>query len=243
MILAAAQTIPKRNNVTQNVDDHIRLANLAADHGVKLIVFPEMSLTGYEREDAKNMAFIPDDYRLSSLRRLSVERDIIILAGAPILLVTGLHIGMFVLRPGFADIIYTKQFLHDGEETYFVPGLNTDMQLDLGNEKVSFAICADITNPVHAQRAAEMKSTLYIASIFYTPNGIVEGFSDLEYCANGLSMNVLMSNFGGVSYGFESAGQSSFWTNTGVLAGRLDESGEGLLMMEKMDNTWMQVML
>ncbi|MDQ6478161.1 carbon-nitrogen hydrolase family protein [Dyadobacter sp. LHD-138] len=243
MTIAAAQTIPKRNNIPTNLADHIRLSNLAADHGAKLIVFPEMSITGYERELAKSLAFVPEDERLAALRALSQAKDIVILAGAPILLVTDLHIGMFVLRPGFPDMVYTKQFLHDGEEKYFTPGINTDLQFGLGNEIVSLAICADITNPIHPARASALDTSLYIASIFYTPSGIDEGLSDLQSYAKELSMNVLMSNFGGPSYDYLSAGESTFWTNSGELAGRFAGTGEGLLIMNKLDNTWEQKVL
>lgn len=238
MIIAAAQTTPKRNDITRNLDDHIRLVTMAADRGARLIVFPEMSLTGYERELGKSLAFFPDDKRLEPLRALSNAGDIVILAGAPILLVTGLHIGMFVIRPGFPDMIYTKQFLHDGEESYFIPGAKDDLQFELDGEIVSLAICADITNPIHPARAAELKTSLYIASIFYTPNGIGQGLNDLQSYAKNLSMSVLMSNFGGSSYGLEAAGESSFWTNDGELAGHIDGDGEGLLLMEKLNNTW-----
>jgi predicted amidohydrolase len=243
MTIAAAQTVPKRNDISGNLDDHIRLAAMAADHGARLIVFPEMSLTGYERELGKSLAFSQDDERLEPLRALSNSRDIVILAGAPILLVTGLHIGMFVIRPGFPDMIYTKQFLHDGEEQYFVSGPNTDLQFDLDNERVSLAICADITNPIHPARAAALNSSLYIASIFYTPNGINKGLDDLQSYAKELSMNILMSNFGGPSYHFDAAGRSSFWTNSGELIGHYDGGGEGLLLMNKLNNTWKSEML
>lgn len=243
MTIAAAQTIPKRSNIPANLADHIRLTNLAANYGAKLIVFPEMSITGYERELAKSLAFVPEDERLAALRALSQTQDIVILAGAPILLVTGLHIGMFVLRPGFPDMVYTKQFLHDGEEKYFTPGINTDLQFNLDNEIVSLAICADITNPIHPTRAAELNTSLCIASIFYTTNGIDEGLNDLQSYAKNLSMNVLMSNFGGPSYDFMSAGESAFWTNSGELAGHFEGAGEGLLIMKKMDNTWEQKVL
>jgi len=238
MIIAAAQTIPTRQNISQNLDDHYRLANLAADYGGQLIVFPEMSLTGYERGLAAELSFVENDPRLDPLRNLANERNIIILAGAPILLKSGLHIGMFILKPNQSEIIYTKQYLHDGEEIWFVPGKVNDLIINLESERISPAICADITNPAHPARAASLNSTLYIASIFYTPNGIFQGLNDLAHYAKTLSMNVLMSNYGGDSYGLASGGKSSFWQSDGELIGGFDGIGKGLLIVDREDSQW-----
>ncbi|MCF2446531.1 carbon-nitrogen hydrolase family protein [Dyadobacter sp. CY345] len=243
MIVAAAQTIPKRKNTTENLEDHYRLVNLAADHGAQLIVFPEMSLTGYEREFAAELSFVGNDMRLDKLKNLASNRNIIILAGAPILLESGLHIGMFVLEPNQPERIYTKQYLHDGEEIAFVPGINRDILINLEGEVISLAICADITNPAHPARAAALNSTLYIASIFYTPNGIQQGFSDLQGYANLFYMSVLMSNFGGMSYSMQAAGQSSFWNNNGKIISGFEGAGEGLLIVEKNDKDWKSTVL
>lgn len=238
MIIAAAQTIPKRYNVEENLEDHYRLTNLAADHGAQLIVFPEMSITGYERESASELCFSKNDPRLDRLRDLGNKRGIIILAGAPILLESGLHIGMFILEPGETERIYTKQYLHDGEEIFFIPGSKNDVLLTLGEENISLAICADITNPEHPARASALHSTLYIASIFYTPNGILQGLFDLHKYSKVFSMNVLMSNFAGKSYEMEAAGSSAFWSSHGDMIGVFDANEEGLLIVEKEDNCW-----
>jgi len=64
MILAAAQTKPTRGDIKENLLDHYRLIELAADHGANLIVFPELSITGYERETAESLSFTIDDSRL-----------------------------------------------------------------------------------------------------------------------------------------------------------------------------------
>ncbi len=50
MILAAAQTNPKRGDIESNLIDHYNLIELASKNQVDLIVFPEMSITRYEIE-------------------------------------------------------------------------------------------------------------------------------------------------------------------------------------------------
>lgn len=238
MIIAAAQTIPKRNDVNANLEDHYRMINLAADHGAQLILFPELSVSGYEREMAESLEFVPNDSRLDGLRHLAAKKKIIIIAGVPFRQESHLYISAFVFNPDGHEKIYTKQYLHDGEENFFSAGVNDGLQIRLDDEAFSIAICADITNPAHAVKAASLNSTIYLASIFYTTNGISEGYQDLQGYAKDLSMNVLMSNFGGPSYGFESAGKSAFWNNEGNLVGSFEGFGEGLLIVRRNEISW-----
>lgn len=46
--IAVAQTCPVAGDVQANLDEHLRLARLAAEEGAQVVVFPELSLTGYE---------------------------------------------------------------------------------------------------------------------------------------------------------------------------------------------------
>lgn len=238
MIIAAAQTIPKKNDINKNLEDHYRLIHLAADHGAQLILFPELSISGYERERAENLEFTENDPRLNGLRRLAAERKIIVIAGVPLKQDSRLFISAFIFHSDGSEHIYTKQYLHDGEEIYFSPGVNEGLQIRLDDENFSIAICADITNPDHAVRAASLNSKVYLASIFYTPNGISEGYHDLQGYSKELSMNVLMSNFGGPSYGLESAGKSAFWNKEGNLVGSFEGTGEGLLIVREDAGSW-----
>ena len=238
MIIAAAQTIPVRENIQQNISNHCKLIELAAAHKVQLLIFPELSLTGYERENAERLSFTPDDPRLKDLQELAVKYQMIVIAGAPIKLATGLHIGAFIISPDHTISFYTKQFLHDGEEVSFVAGNLHNPQITLEDESFSLAICADLENPVHAENASKIQSTGYLAGIFYTPNGITGGLDKLKGYAKQYSFNVLMSNFAGESYGIPSAGSSSFWSNKGELLAQLNSSEEGLVIAYKDKNEW-----
>ena len=84
IIVTVAQTIPKKQNVKRNINDHIKFASLAAEYKTDLVLFPEMSLTGYERELAEEQAFTQNDHRLIELQNLSVKENIVIVAGAPV---------------------------------------------------------------------------------------------------------------------------------------------------------------
>jgi predicted amidohydrolase len=238
MILAAAQTQPKRGNIDANLLDHYRLIQLAAIKGAQLIVFPELSITGYEREDAERLAFSKNDSRLDHLKKLATDNKITIIAGAPIRIQSDLFLGEFCIAPNDSVSIYTKQFLHTGEEMYYQSSFNYNPLLEIENERISCAICADIDHPKHPENASKRNSSTYIASIFFSPNGIPQAHQSLQNYASQYQMNVLMANFGGDSYGSPSGGHSAFWNNKGELIAQMKDSGSGLLLVEKQDSYW-----
>ena len=238
MILASAQTKPKRFDIESNLIDHYNLIDLASENGADLILFPEMSITGYERDKALTLAFTPEDFRLNMLRKMSADRQIIIIAGAPILSKNGLYIGAFILKPDNSISIYTKQFLHEGEEKYFKSSFDYNPVIRLDKEQFSLAICADIDNQLHAENASKVKTTIYLTSIFFTINGIPDAYKKLSECANKFKMNVLMSNFSGRSWGLDSGGKSGFWNESGNLVANLNDSDSGLLLVGNFDNEW-----
>lgn len=238
MILASAQTKPKRGNINENLLDHCRLIDIAADKGVELIVFPEMSITGYEREMAASLAFTPNDSRLDKLAKLAVDKKIIIIAGTPIRIGLDLFIGGFILKPDGSIAIYTKQFLHLDEVDYFKSSFDYNPIIKLDNKRISFAICADIDNPIHPENAGKVDSSIYIASIFFSPQGISTAHNLLSGYAKKFSMNILMSNFSGESWGQPSGGRSAFWDKNGKLVSEMDDDNSGLLIVENNKDIW-----
>lgn len=238
MILASAQTKPKRGDINANLLDHYRLIKIAADNGVDLIAFPEMSITGYERENAVSLTFSLNDSRLNKLMKLSVDNKIIIIAGAPIRINQDLFIGGFIMLPDCSVKIYTKQFLHIGEEEYYKPSFDYNPILKLDKENISFAICADIDNPLHPENAYKVDSSVYVSSIFFSPNGIPNAHINLSNYAKKYSMNVLMSNYSGDSWGQASGGCSAFWDKSGKLITEMNDSNSGLLIVEKNNDLW-----
>ncbi|WP_286968937.1 carbon-nitrogen hydrolase family protein [Flavobacterium sp. UBA4854] len=238
MILAAAQTKPKRGDISANLLNHYQLIELAAENGANLIAFPELSITGYERENAEALIFTEDDYRIDHLKELSVRNNIVIIAGAPIKIDSKLYIGEFIIAPDDSVSIYTKQFLHEGEDEFFNSTFNFNPMLTIEDQNISFAICADIDNHLHPENAAKNDTDIYVASIFFSPNGIPNAYRDLQNYAEKHKMNVLMSNFSGESWGSPSAGQSAFWNNKGELIAQMNDSDSGLLLVEKKGDDW-----
>lgn len=120
--VVAAQTIPLKGDVDANLAAHARFIGAAAKEEAKVIVFPELSLTGYELDLAAELAFTQRDQRLSPLRSLSSTHDMTLIVGAPVRLGEHLHIGAFVVSPDGSLGLYTKRHPGAGEETVIHPG-------------------------------------------------------------------------------------------------------------------------
>jgi predicted amidohydrolase len=238
MLIAAAQTQPTRYNILANLANHYQMIEISAAQGVQLIAFPELSISGYEQMAAQELAFTATDQRLDHLRDLSVQHNMVVIAGAPIQIEDQLYIGSFILKPDRSISIYTKQYLHPGEEEYFDSSFNFNPLIELDKERISLAICADIDHPEHAQDACQRGATLYIPSIFFSPRGIPEAYKNLGNYAKQHAMNILMANFCGHVWENEAGGRSAFWNKNGELLGELDDQHPGLLVVEKIENKW-----
>ena len=92
MKLASAQINCTVGEIQQNLDKHYQMINIAIAHKAQLILFPEMSITGYCREEGEKFAFTESDSRLKKLQELSALGNIIIIAGAPIKIKEKLYI-------------------------------------------------------------------------------------------------------------------------------------------------------
>jgi predicted amidohydrolase len=238
MILASAQTSPKRFDISANLNDHYKLIELASKNGADLILFPELSLTGYERAESKDLIFKKNDSRLNDLKKLSIKYQIIVIAGAPIQIGKDLFIGAFIIRPDNTVSIYTKQFLHTGEDIIYKSSFDYNPIIEINNERISIAICADINNPKHPEHAQKIGVTIYLAGIFFEPDDMEKAYKTLSSYAKEYSINVLMSNYTGQSWGLDGGGKSGFWDKNGNLIANLNGVESGLLLIEKVNDNW-----
>src|SRR5262245_17494933 len=109
--VAVAQSIAIPGDLPRSVGDHARLTIRAAQQGARLVLFPELSLTGYRLDLTQADALAPDDARLRMLQQVADAHDIVIIAGAPIESSSGLHIGALYFSPRRPAVSYSKRFL------------------------------------------------------------------------------------------------------------------------------------
>lgn len=124
LTVAAAQSISIAGDVHANIARHQRFIMAAAEQGVQVLVFPELSLSGYERGLAAQLAIAPDAALLQPLRDLTREVGVTAVVGMPIRLSddSPVLIGALVLAADGSLAVYSKQHLHPGEEVAFAPG-------------------------------------------------------------------------------------------------------------------------
>ncbi|CDI93364.1 carbon-nitrogen hydrolase [Pseudomonas aeruginosa PA38182] len=83
-LIAAAQSCAHPADLPRNLDDHLRLMRIAQARGVRLLVFPELSLTGYEPSAAAALAQPADTPLLQPLRQLAEQARMTTVVGLPL---------------------------------------------------------------------------------------------------------------------------------------------------------------
>lgn len=120
-------------------------------HHSNYVIFPELSLTGYELERSDQLAFSYEDERLIQIRSCCITNNINAVVGVPVRFGKDIMICSLIFFKDGTFELYTKHFLYPGEEQYFIPG-NLDPKIIEKNEIFSFAICADTNNPIHRSK-------------------------------------------------------------------------------------------
>ncbi|MBA4184569.1 MAG: carbon-nitrogen hydrolase family protein [Acidobacteria bacterium] len=231
MKICVAQTRPVKGDIQCNIDSHKKIIDMAVSSGADTVIFPELSITGYEPELSKDLATDKDDCRFDDFQKISDAKQITIGVGVPIKNNEGVSISMVLFQPHEARQTYSKKYLHSDEEEFFVSGQSSISLLD-GKINIALAICYEISVPEHAENAYKRGAGVYIASVAKSADGVEKAVKTLSEIAGKYSMTVLMSNCVGHCDNFESAGKSSVWNDKGLLIGQLNDTNEGILIFD-----------
>ncbi len=231
MKVCMAQTKPIKGEIQHNIANHKRLIDLALAHGTNIIIFPELSLTGYEPSLAKELAIQPDNSQLDGFQVISNTHSLTIGVGMPTQSEAGLHISMVLFQPHAPRLTYSKKYLHADEEPFFVSGANFP-SLPIQQINTAIAICYELSIPQHAADAHQSGAELYIASVAKTAAGLKQANKRLADIARTYNMPVLLANCVGPSDNFVSAGGTAVFSSQGTLLAQLDDSHEGILIYD-----------
>jgi predicted amidohydrolase len=185
----------------------------------RVVVFPELSLTGYELDAP---AISADDPRLAPLIAACAETGSLALAGAP---VAGdaerVHIGMLACSGRGASIAYRKLWLGGAEAARFSPG-DCPVVLSVDGWRLGLAICKDTGIPQHAADTTALGIDVYVA-------GLVESAAEtnnLDERAHRVTADhqvwVAFASCAGPTGGgyTATAGRSGIWTPAGEIIAR-----------------------
>jgi predicted amidohydrolase len=231
MRLSVAQLQTVKGDVWVNTAKHELLIQQAVTAQADAIFFPELSITGYEPELAKELATTQADERFNRFEQLSKMHHITIGIGMPTVSDDGICISMLIFQPDGTRLTYSKQQLHVDELPYFIAG-NEQLLIPVGNEFIAPAICYESLQPNHAATANGLGATVYMANVAKSQTGVDKAFVHYPAIARQYGMPVLMSNCTGYCDNFEAAGQSAVWNSEGVLLAQLDKTAEGILVFD-----------
>lgn len=230
MKIGVAQIRPVKGDIQANIDRHKKLIDLACSYATDVIVFPELSITGYEPGLSHELATHKDDTRFDDFQLISDTKKITIGIGVPTKDSKGICITMLLFQPEQARQTYSKKYLHPDEEPYFISGDNSNGLI--GNKSdIALAICYELSVPEHAENVHQHGAQIYLTSVAKTAEGVKNASSRLSEIAKHYSMMALMANCIGLCDGMECAGKSSIWNSEGLLIEQLNDSNEGILIL------------
>jgi predicted amidohydrolase len=213
LTISAIQYQALDGGIMPNVEEHVRLIEDAESHGARLVIFPEMSLTGYNLAllSADEAWLRRDDPRLGELREICRRTGITAVAGAAYREPDGTpRLACVVIHPGGTTDFGFKTHLRGPEKDLFTAGGGA-LVLELDGWQVALAICADASVPAHSTEAALAGADVYAVSALYTVEEDRRLALHLGARAMDNRMFGVLANLGGATPLGLSCGLSGFW--------------------------------
>jgi predicted amidohydrolase len=204
--VAAAQAESVSGEVAANVATSVALVEQAADRGARVVVLPELFLTGYDPDGWSRASAVRDenDPRLRPLIAVSGRRGVVVVVGAAVSRSParrtagrtsaaahppgGQQIGVLVYDgAGQVDVAYRKQHLTDEERGFFRPGAH-GASIVVDGWELGLGVCYDGCFPEHAAAAATDGATGYLCPSAYYAGS--EHRRDLYYAARALDNGI-----------------------------------------------------
>lgn len=164
LTIAVAQPVCIGGDVEANAVAHAAAVRAA---GAQVVVFPEMSLTGYH---LSSPAVAVDDATLAPLIAACAETGTVALAGSAVVgpTGTGRSIGTLAIgADGGIEVAYRKMWLGAPEmDAGFVPGVDPAV-VDVDGWRVGLAVCKDTRHAEHSTATAALGIDVYVAGIVH----------------------------------------------------------------------------
>lgn len=160
LVVAAAQPRCTGGDVAANVVEHGAAVRAA---GARLVVFPELSLTGYEL-DAAPVAV--DDPVLDPLVRACAGSGSVALVGAPVQQAARTWVAVLRVQGDGVTVAYRKQWLGAAEQVRFSPG-DGPRAVEVDGWRVGLGVCRDTGVAEHVAATAALGVDLYAAGLVH----------------------------------------------------------------------------
>lgn len=216
LTLAVAQPPTAPYDVGRNALAHAAAVRAAA---ARVVVFPELSLTGYELDAS---AITPGDPRLAPILDACAETGTTALVGAPVQGERGRpYIAMLAVDDGGARVAYRKMHLGGDEPDRYAPGAAPAV-LEVAGWRLGLAICRDTGVGGHAAETVALGVDAYVAGTVKLPQESALQDSRAERVAVEQRIWVAVASFAGATGGgfAPAAGRSGIWAPGGRLVAR-----------------------
>ena len=216
LTVAATQPPCLSYDVAANAATHAATVRSA---GARVVVFPELSLTGYELDAP---AITVEDQRLVPIVQACAEAGSLALIGAPVHGDAGeSHIAMLAIDGSGVTVAYHKMWLGAAESNRFVPG-STPAVLDVDGWRLGLAICKDTGVPQHASDTAALGIDAYVAGILESAEDAAVLDERARRVAGDHQVWVVLASFAGSTGGgfAHAAGRSAIWSSDAVVIAR-----------------------
>ena len=220
--VAVAQPRCEARDVAANARAHAE-AVLRAQ--ARLVLFPELSLTGYELgADAVSLA----DPALSAIVRACARTGSIALAGAPVAEAGRRFIATLRVDGDGIAVAYRKSHLGGEEPAHFAPG-GGPSAIEIDGWRVGMGICKDTGVAEHTAGTAALDVDLYVAGLAHLSRELAEQDARGRRIAAACDAYVAFASFAGPTGGGydATAGRSTIWSPDGSVVARAGaEPGE-----------------
>jgi predicted amidohydrolase len=216
LTVVAAQPPCVSYDVAANASTHAATVRSA---GARVVVFPEMSLTGYELDAP---AIAAEDPRLAPIVDACAETRSLALMGAPVDGGSGRsHIAMLAIDGSVAGVAYRKMWLGGAEPGRFRPGSEAAV-VEVDGWRLGLAICKDTGVPQHASDTAALGIDAYVAGVLESADDAAVLDERARRVAADHGVWVVLASFAGSTGGgfAEAAGRSAIWSADGVMVAR-----------------------
>jgi predicted amidohydrolase len=216
LTVAVAQPPCVSYAVAANAATHAATVRSAS---ARVVVFPEMSLTGYELDAP---AIAAEDERLAPIVDACAETGSLALMGAPVDGGNGrAHIAMLAIDGRVARVAYRKMWLGGAEPGRFSPGSEPAV-VEVDGWRLGLAICKDTGVPQHASDAAALGIDAYVAGVLESADDAAVLDERARRVAADHGVWVVLASFAGSTGGgfAEAAGRSGIWRADGVVVAR-----------------------
>lgn len=213
LTVAVAQPPCVSYDVAANAVAHAAAVRSA---GARVVVFPELSLTGYELDAP---AITADDPRLGPIVDACAETGSLALIGAPADGDAGRpHIAMLAIEAAGATVAYHKMWLGKVETDRFAAG-GKPAVLDVDGWRLGLAICKDTGIAQHASDTAALGIDAYLAGVLETAEDATVQPERARRVATVHDVWVAVASFAGsTGGGFDrAAGGSAIWGADGLV--------------------------